>query len=50
MSILMNNIYVKVYKLDRFIIVKKKNNFGFQRSIRAYFVPFIDIKTYAKNH
>jgi hypothetical protein len=36
--------------LDRFINVKKKNNFGFQHSIWAYFVPFIDIKTYAKNH
>ena len=36
--------------VDRFINVKKKNNFGFQHSIWAYFVPFIDIKTYAKNH
>ena len=35
--------------LDRLINVKEKNNFGFQHSIGVYFVPFIDIKTYAKN-
>ena len=38
------------WTVDRFINVKKKNYFGFQHSIWAYFVPFIDIKTYAKNH
>ena len=38
-----------VYILDRFINVKEKNNFGFQHSIGVYFVPFIDIKTCAKN-
>ena len=42
------SIYI-LYILDRFNNVKKKNNFGFQHSIGVYFVPFIDIKTYAKN-
>ena len=35
--------------VDRFINVKEKNYFGFQHSIGVYFVPFIDIKTYATN-
>ena len=41
------NVYLG-YTLDRSIGVKEKNNFGFQHSIGVYFVPFIDIKTYAK--
>ena len=36
-------------RVDRSIIVKEKNNFGFQHSIEVYFVPFICIRTYAKN-
>ena len=38
-----------MFDLDRSINVKEKNNFGFQHSIGVYFVPFISIKTYAKN-
>ena len=45
-----NNGYLNYWcTIDRFINVKKQNNFGFQHSIWAYSVPFTNIKTYAKN-